>query len=510
MHGLMDLFTIGFPVATQPVSLAMIFGGVVLGLIIGVLPGLGGTSGVAILLPLTAFVPPNAAIMLLSGIYWGALFGGAVTSILFNIPGEPWSVALLFDGHPLSKLGKTGLALTSTFIASFVGALFSTILFTLFAAPLAELALKFGPPEFFAIMMIAFGTFVGLGGRSPAKTMISIAIGFLLAAVGFDLITGEPRLNFGLVDLQAGFNFVPVTIGLFGIGEVLASAEEQGALQSYKKVVAKVGLSDVFQGIRSAARHLHILIPNAILGFFVGILPGTGATPASFLGYGITKQYVRNSENFGKGDVRGIYAPQAAADSAGVAALLPMITLGVPGSPTTAVIMAGLFIWGLIPGPTLFIQHPDFVWGLVASMYLAHTVGFLLCLTCVPLLALLMRIPFAILTPIIVIASLIGGYVIRFNMMDMWFVLLFGAIGFTLRKLDYPLAPLVVALVLGDLTERAMRQSLIMGHGSVEIFLTRPIGTPLLAVAVLFFLLPGIKILWARRKARRQNSPDQH
>lgn len=508
MEGLTNLFAIGFPVALQPLALAMIFAGVILGLIIGVLPGLGGTSGVAILLPLTAFVDPTVAIMLLSGIYWGALFGGAITSVLFNIPGEPWSVALLFDGHPLAKLGKTGVALTATFIASFVGGLFSTVLFTMFAPPLAELALKFGPPEYFAIMMIAFGTFVGLSGRNPFKTLIAIAIGFLLAAVGFDLITGQPRLNFGLVDLQAGFHFVPVTIGLFGIGEVLATAEERGALKSLGNVAARVGLRDVILGLRDAGKHVFLLIFNSTIGFFVGLLPGTGATPASFLGYGLTKQYVRNSENFGKGDIRGIYAPQAAANSAGVASLLPMITLGVPGSPTAAVIMAGLFIWGLIPGPALFIQQPEFVWGLIASMYVAQTAGSLICLVGVPLLAMLMRVPFAILTPLIVIVSLIGGYVIRFSMLDVWFVLLFGVIGFTFRKLKYPLAPLVVALVLGNLTESALRQSLIMGHGSLDIFLWRPFGTPLLVVAILFFLLPVFKIMWARRKSSRDQSQE--
>src|SRR5206468_1189484 len=304
----------GFAVALHPINMAMLFVAVVLGLVIGVLPGLGGTSGVAILLPITVFIAHGSlpgsdattAIIFLAGIYWGALFGGVITSILFNIPGEPWAVVLLFDGFPLAKrLGRPGLALSSSFVSSFVGALIATILFTFFALPVAYNALLFGPAELFAVFVLSFATLVGLGAEAPMKSVAMLAL-------------GELRKRYRLV------------------------------------------------------------ISNSIIGFFFGVLPGHGATAASFLGYGLARQYSKNKENFGKGEISGIMGPQSAADAAGVASLVPMITLGVPGSPTSAVMMAGLFIWGLTPGPVLFIQHQDFVWGLIASIYLGHLLTFII------------------------------------------------------------------------------------------------------------------------------------
>src|SRR5256712_10501439 len=364
----------GFGTALQPINVGFLMVGVLLGLVIGVLPGLGGTSGVAILLPISVVIArgdiagadTTTAVILLAGIYWGALFGGVITSILFNIPGEPWSVVLLFDGFPLAKRkGKPGLALTSSFLASFVGAFIATVLFTLFAKEIADRALFFGPPELFAVFVLSFATLVGLGAESPMKALAMLALGLLLAAVGFDTITGQARLiplsgteNETLrglqINLLAGIGFVPVTIGLFGIGEILASAEEQG-IGYMEKLSARLGLRDVLQALGELRKRYRLVISNSIIGFFFGVLPGHGATAASFLGYGLARQYSKNKENFGKGEISGIMGPQSAADAAGVASLVPMITLGVPGSPTSAVMMAGLFIWGLTPGPVLFI-----------------------------------------------------------------------------------------------------------------------------------------------------------
>ncbi|MDP9264850.1 MAG: tripartite tricarboxylate transporter permease [Chloroflexota bacterium] len=496
----------GFGVALQPFNILLLFVGVLLGLVIGVLPGLGGTSGIAILLPITVFIAgsgpggPTSAVILLAGLYWGALFGGVVTSILFNIPGEPWAVALLFDGFPLAKrLGRPGLALTSSFLASFVGALFATILFTFFAIPLADFALAFGPPELFSVFLMAFATLVGLESGSPLKSIMMIGFGLLLAAIGFDSITGEPRLTFGQVGLLSGIGFVPVTIGLFGIGEILASAEEQG-IGYVEQISAKLGLKDLLEAIGAMRKRIWMVLTNALIGFWIGVLPGTGATPASFLAYGIARQYSRNKDNFGKGEISGIMAPQAAADAAGVGSLLPMITLGVPGSPTAAVIMAGLFIWGLTPGPLLFIQHQDFVWGLIASIYLGHILTFIICLTAVPLLAAIMRVPYAILTPFIIIISIIGSYSINNSMLDVFITLTFGLVGYWLRKLKYPLAPLVVAIVLGDSTERALRQSLIASGGNPTIFVGSPLAAVLMAVAIGLLLLPVVRALTTRRR----------
>src|SRR5437588_3751227 len=391
----------------------MLLVGIVLGLVVGLLPGLGGTSAVAILLPITVIIArtsPTSAVILLAGVYWGALFGGVVTSILFNIPGEPWSVVLLFDGFPLAKKkGKPGVALASSFFASFVGALLATILFTFFARAIAELALSFGPPELFAVFIMSFATLVGLGAESPAKAVTMIGLGLLLAALGFDTITGQPRLTFGQIGLLSGIGFVPVTIGLFGIGEILASAEESG-IGFMERLRAHVGFSDIVETIGELRKRIWLVISTAIIGFFFGVLPGHGATAGSFLGYGLARSYSKNKAGFGKGEISGIMAPQASADAAAVGSLVPMISLGVPGSPTSAVIMAGLFIWGLTPGPLLFTEQHDFVWGLIASIYVGHLMTFIICLAAVPLLASIMRVPYAILTPFIILISIIGSY----------------------------------------------------------------------------------------------------
>src|SRR5881296_119334 len=496
----------GFATALHPINVAMLFVAVVLGLVIGVLPGLGGTSGVAILLPITVFIAHGSlpgsdattAIIFLAGIYWGALFGGVITSILFNIPGEPWAVVLLFDGFPLAKrLGKPGLALASSFVSSFLGALVSTILFTFFALPIALKALEFGPAELFAVFVLSFATLIGLGAEAPVKSLAMLALGLLLAAVGFDTITGEQRLNFGQISLLSGIGFVPVTIGLFGIGEILASAEEQG-IGYVENISARLGLRDVLQALGELRKRYRLVISNSIIGFFFGVLPGHGATAASFLGYGLARQYSKNKENFGKGEISGIMGPQAAADSAGVASLVPMITLGIPGSPTSAVIMAGLFIWGLQPGPVLFIEHQDFVWGLIASIYLGHLMTFLICLAAVPLLASIMRIPYAVITPFIVTISIIGSYSLNNSMLDVAFTIIFGLVGYWLRKMKYPLAPLVVALVLGDSTERELRKTLIAGAGNPGIFFSSPLSSVIMILAVVLLLYPLAKTIRGR------------
>src|SRR5213594_1024664 len=496
----------GFGTALQPINMAMLFLAVVLGLVIGVLPGLGGTSGVAILLPITVFIAHGSlpgsnettAIIFLAGIYWGALFGGVITSILFNIPGEPWAVVLLFDGFPLAKrLRRPGLALASSFVSSFVGALVATVLFTFFALPVAQRALQFGPAELFAVFVLSFATLIGLGAEAPMKSVAMLALGLLLAAVGFDTITGEQRLNFGQVSLLSGIGFVPVTIGLFGIGEILASAEEQG-IGYVEKLSARLGLRDVLQALAALRKRWFLVVSNSIIGFLFGVLPGHGATAASFLGYGLARQYSKNKENFGKGEISGIMGPQAAADSAGVASLVPMITLGIPGSPTSAVMMAGLFIWGLTPGPVLFIQHQDFVWGLIASIYLGHLLTFVICLLAVPLLAMIMRVPYAIITPFIVVISVIGSYSLNNSMLDVTWTILFGLVGYWLRKMHYPLAPLVVALVLGDSTERELRKSLIAGSGNLGFFFSTPLASLLMFLAVVVILIPIVRVVIAR------------
>jgi putative tricarboxylic transport membrane protein len=488
----------GLGIAATPENLTVAVIGLVLGTAIGVLPGLGGTNGIALLLPLTFKLNPTSAIILLSSVYWGSIFGGAITSILFNIPGEPWSVATTFDGHPLAKQGKPGVALTAAFTSSFIGALVSIILFTFFAPPLADWALKFGPPENFAVLLVAFATFTGLGGGDPIKTVFMTLLGLLLSTVGFDVVTGQPRMNFGMVSLQSGINFIVIAIGLFGLGEILLTVEEGLRLQGIR---ARLGFRDVWETWKLFPRYVATIVRGTILGFWVGVLPGTGATPASFMSYGLAKQFSKRGDRFGSGEVEGVVAPETAAHAAGIGALLPMVTLGIPGSPTAAVMLAGFFIWGLNPGALLFKEQPEFVWGLIGSMYFANIIGVILVLTLVPAFAAINRIPFGILAPLIVILSSIGAYAVNNQVLDLWIMLGSGVAGYLFKKLGYPLAPLVVALVLGDMTEQALRQSLIMGQGSIGIFFGRPIALTFMLIAVILFALPALRTL------RRQRAP---
>ena len=371
---------LGFSVAITPFNLVMAVVGVLLGTVIGVLPGLGGANGVAILLPLTFTMPPTSAIILLTSLYWGALFGGAITSVLFNIPGEPWSVATTFDGYPMAREGQGGQALTAAFTSSFVGALFSIVLITFFAPLLAELALKFGPPEFFAIQLLTFSSFIGLGGGNPLKSFVSIILGFILACVGLDIVTGQLRLTFGVTDLMKGFDFVVAVIGLFGIGEILLSVEEGLRFRG-----ARTGMNFrvVLETWKILPRYARTFVRSSVIGFWMGFKPG-GATPASFMSYAFAKRFSKHPERFGKGELEGVVAPETAAHAAGVAAMLPMLTLGIPGSPTAAVMLGGLIIWGLQPGPLLFKEKPEFVWGLIASMYTGNVIGVLMVLSSCP------------------------------------------------------------------------------------------------------------------------------
>ncbi len=496
MSGIENLL-LGFQIAVTPFNLFVAVVGIVLGTIIGVLPGLGGANGVAILLPLTFTMPPTSAIILLTCIYWGALFGGAITSILFNIPGEPWSVATTLDGYPLAKQGKGGQALTAAFTSSFVGAAFAIVLVTFFAQPLAELALRFGPPEFFAIQLLTFSSFIGLGGGDPLKTLVSILLGFILAAVGLDVVTGRLRLTFGSVELMRGFSFIVAVIGLFGLGEIFLSVEEGLA---FRGVRARVRFREMVATWRELTRYWRTFLRGALIGFWMGFKPG-GATPASFMSYGFARRFSRQGEKFGTGVLEGVVAPETAAHAAGVAALLPMITLGIPGSPTAAVMLGGLLIWGLQPGPMLFVEKPEFVWGLIASMYTGNVIGVLVVLFFVPAFAAILRIPFAILTPLIVFVCAIGAYAVNNSMVDVWYMLLFGVIGYVFKKLDYPLAPLVLALVLGDMAENALRQSLIMSQGSLRIFVETPIAATITGAALTLFAWPLAAPLWRRLRS---------
>jgi putative tricarboxylic transport membrane protein len=471
----------GFAVALQPFNIMVMLIGVLLGVIIGVLPGLGGANGVAILLPLTFSMEPTSAIIMLSCIYWGALFGGAITSILFNIPGEPWSVATTFDGYPMAQQGKAGEALTAAFSSSFVGALFSVIVITLVAPLVASFALRFGPAEKFAVYFLAFASFVGLSKEPAFKTIAAMMIGFALATVGIDSITGQLRLTFGYTELLTGFDFLIAVIGLFGIGEILLTMEDG---LSFRGGNAKIDMKVVINTWKRLPAYWVTSLRSCAIGCWMGITPA-GATPASFMSYGIAKRLSKKGDNFGNGEIEGVVAPETAAHAAGTAALLPMLSLGVPGSPTAAVLLGGLLIWGLQPGPMLFVEQKEFVWGLIASMYLGNIVGLLVVLTCVPLFAAILRIPFSIIAPIILVLCAIGAYSVHNSTFDVILMLVFGLIGYGLKKCNYPLAPLVLAIVLGDKAEESFRQSLLGSQGSLGIFFSNGLVSSIMVLGLI-------------------------
>jgi len=488
----------GFSVALTPFNLMLMFVGVVLGVLIGVLPGLGGANGVAILLPLTFTMPPTSAIIMLSCIYWGALFGGAITSILFNIPGEPWSVATTFDGYPLAQKGRAGHALTAAFTSSFIGALIAVVVITFLSPVVANFALKFGPPEYFAVYFLTFAAFVGMSKGQPWKTIASMMIGFALAAVGLDSVTGQLRLTFGFMELLQGFDFLIAVIGLFGIGEILLTLEEGLA---FKGASARINMKAVMETWRELPRYWLTSLRSSAVGCFMGIVPG-GATPASFMAYGVAKRFSKDGDRFGTGQVEGVVAPETAAHAAGTSALLPMLTLGVPGSPTAAVLLGGLLIWGLQPGPMLFVEQKDFVWGLIASMYLGNIAGLIVVLTTVPLFAAILRIPFSIIAPIILVICAIGAYTVHTSMFDVWLMLVFGVIGYVFKKLDYPLAPLVLALVLGDRAESSFRQALLGSQGELSIFFSNGLVGTIMTLGLVMLAWPLLSAALARlRKA---------
>ena len=493
MEEIVNLFH-GFAVALQPFNIMVMLLGIVLGVIIGVLPGLGGANGVAILLPLTFTMPPTSAIIMLSCIYWGALFGGAITSILFNIPGEPWSVATTFDGYPMAQQGRAGEALTAAFTSSFVGALVAVVMNTFLAPLVAQFALQFGPPEFFAVYLLTFCSFIGMGKGSPFKTLAAMMLGFALAAVGMDTVTGQLRLIFGFTDLMRGFDFLIAVIGLFGIGEILLSMEEG---LSFTGKTAKIDPKVVLETWKKLPRYWLTSLRSCLIGCWMGITPG-GATPASFMSYGVAKRMSRNGDKFGTGQIEGVIAPETAAHAAGTSALLPMLALGIPGSPTAAVLLGGLLIWGLQPGPLLFVEQKDFVWGLIASMYLGNLAGLIVVLTCVPLFAAILRIPFSIIAPVIIVICAIGAYTVHSAMLDIWFMLLFGVIGYVFKKLDYPLAPLVLALVLGDRAEDSFRQSMLMSQGEMGVFFSNWLVGGITALSLVMLFWPLLSKLLAR------------
>jgi len=365
-----------------------------------------------------------------------------------------------------------------------------------FLAPLvAKFALQFGPPEFFAVYLLTFCSFVGMNKGSPFKVISAMMLGFALAAVGMDTVTGQLRMTFGSTELMRGFDFLIAVIGLFGIGEILQSMEEG---LSFSGKSAKIRAKVVFETWAKLPKYWATSLRSCLSGCWMGITPG-GATPASFMSYGVAKQMSKNKDKFGKGEMEGIVAPETAAHAAGTAALLPMLSLGIPGSPTAAVLLGGLLIWGLQPGPLLFVEKPDFVWGLIASMYLGNIAGLFVVLTCVPIFASILRIPFSIIAPVIIVVCAVGAFTVHNAMFDVWLMLGFGVLGYLFKKLDYPMAPMVLALVLGDRAEDSFRQAMLLSQGSLNIFFSNYLVGTITALAIILLLWPMLSKLIAKK-----------
>jgi TctA family transporter len=492
----------GFGIALSGFHVALMLAGVLLGILVGVLPGLGAPNGVSLLLPLTFTMDPVSAIILLTSIYWGALFGGSTTSILFNIPGEPSSVATTFDGYPMAKQGRATTALTLAFASAGLGALAGVVLITLLSGAVAKFAMRFGSPEYFAVYFLAFASFIGMGHASPFKTLVSMMVGFAFATVGMDTISGNLRLTYGFDELVRGISFLVAVIGLFGLGELLLTIEEG---LRFDGIAARISPREVLRTVASMPRHWAAILRSAAIGCWMGVTPG-GPTAASFMSYGMARRFSSRRDRFGKGEPEGIVSPETADHAAGTSAILPMLALGVPGSATAAVLMGGLMIWGLTPGPILFVEKPDFVWGLIASMYLGNVVAVVLVLATVPFFAAILRIPFTIIGPVIVVVCAIGAYTVASAPSDLLLLLAFGVVGYVFKKLDYPIAPMVLAMVLGDKAEDAFRQSMIIAKGSLAVFWSNGLVGTITTLGIALLAWPLVSRLAMRTFARRASS----
>lgn len=472
----------GFSIALLPKNLLFAFIGSVVGTLIGVLPGVGPAAGLAILIPLTFNLDPICAIIMLAAIYYGAQYGGTITSVLLNLPGESSSAITCIDGYQMAKQGRAGIALSMSAIGSFIGGTIATIGLMMAAPPLAKMALQFGPPEFFALMVLGVSLVTGLAGKSIIKALMMGIFGLLLATVGMDPTMGVRRFTFGHVELLNGLDFIPVIMGLFGVSDVLLNAEEEA------KKVFSAKMSSLMPSLDDIRHSRGPVLRGTCAGFILGLIPGIGATVASFLSYVVEQKVSKDPGKFGTGAIEGVVGPETANNAYANAALIPLFTLGIPGSATIAVLMGAFMMNGLTPGPFLFVERPDFVWAVIASLYIGNVMLLILNLPLIGIWIQILKIPYQILFPLILAFTLVGAYSVDNNVFSVGVLVLFGVVGYFLKKLDYPLAPVALTLILGPLMEKGLRASLEMSQGSLSIFITRPISLGLLLVAALFML----------------------
>ena len=496
----MDFVTnlgMGFAIALSPINLLFVTVGVIVGTLIGALPGIGPVSGLSILIPLAFGMNPISAMILMCGIYYGCMYGGTITSVLMNVPGESASIMTCLDGHAMARQGRAGPALTIAAIASFIAGTFSVVMLTVLAPPIAEAALSFGPPEYLALTLLGLSAISGLTGKSRAKGYAMALLGLGLAMVGIDPIDGAQRFTFGNLELMDGLGFLPVAVGMFGLGAVLAMVEQPVELE-----IMKTSLREMLITTKDLKDSAMPIARGSIIGFLIGVLPGAGATIATFLAYAAEKRISKTPELFGTGMIAGVASPEAANNSSTGGAMIPLLTLGIPGSGTTAVLLGMLTLFSLQPGPLLFTKNPDFVWGLIASMYIGNVMLLVLNIAFVPAFVAVLRVPYKVLAALIAVFCLVGVYSVNYSVQDLWIMLAFGAIGYLTLKMDYPQAPLLLALVLGGFMEVSMRQSLKMSHADISIFFTRPIAAVIMISVIVILLWPLLSRLRPRSAAQ--------
>ncbi len=479
----------GFSVCLQPINLWYTFVGVLMGTIIGVLPGIGPSAGIALLIPITYGMNPTSALIMLAGIYYGAKYGGSTTAILIRTPGEAASVMTSIDGYEMAKNGRAGAALAVSAIGSFIAGTIGVVGLTLFAVPLTSMALKFGPAEYFTLMLFAMTAVSTLTGASPAKGVISTLLGLMIATIGIDLQSGQARYTMDIPEFQDGVGFVVVVVGLFAMAEVFRGLENiyKGTAPQAMKITGRLWLTR-----EEWQRSIGPIWRGGIIGFVIGVLPGAGGTIAAIMSYTTEKRLSKHPEQFGKGAIEGVAGPEAANNSDTAGAMVPLLTLGVPGGGATAVMLGAFIMYGVQPGPLLFQTRPDLVWGLIDSMYIGNVMLLILNLPLVGLFVRLLYIPTGILYPLIVAISAIGAYAINGSVVDLWLILLFGVVGYVFEKVDIPVAPLVLSLVLGGIMEQSFRQAMTISGGDVKIFYGSAITVTLLVMSVISVMLPFI------------------
>jgi putative tricarboxylic transport membrane protein len=486
---------LGLMTALQPMNLLYCFIGVFIGTMIGVLPGIGPSGAIAILMPATFNIPSVSAIIMLAGIYYGAMYGGSTTSILVNIPGEAASVVTCIDGYQMARQGRAGPALGISAFGSFIAGISGIIMLSLLAPSLAQVALDFGPPEFFSLMVLGLTLVIYLGSASMVKALMMAAMGAILGCIGQDPILAAPRLTYGLDALFDGLDLIPVIMGLFGISEVLLNLEKDVKRQVYETEIK--GLLPSLEDWKSSSKPI---ARGSLLGFFLGVVPGGGALLASFTSYAIEKKFSKHPEKFGQGAIEGVAGPETANNAGTMGAMVPLLTLGIPSNVAMALLLAALMIHGTPPGPLLIQNHPDLFWGILASMFIGN---FLLLLLNLPLIGMwvkVLKVPYQVLFPLIIIFCLIGAYSVHMNVMDIFIMLFFGGLGYLMRKFEYDGAPLVLAFILAPLMETALRQSLIVSRGDFGIFIQRPYSLIALLTAVVFLSMPLIPFLKKKRE----------